>query len=264
MDPFFLKLILGFIVGGAWITLTTVAAERFGSKVGGAIGGLPSTILVTLFFVAWTQGPEQAFDATTFIPLAFAVDVVYLIVYAILSRRGLTLGIAGALTAWFSLTAVLIRARVANLELGLAVWILALALGFTYLQHRLHLRSQSRVPIRYTPLQIAWRAAFSGLVIAFAIGMSRVGGPVWGGVFSAFPALFTSTLIITSQSVSVDFSRSLLTPLLVSGVFNAVIFGLAVRCLIFNFDLIPATALAYGISMITASLTYLFIKTQVA
>jgi hypothetical protein len=264
MDPFFLKLILGFIVGGTWITLTTVAAERFGSKVGGAIGGLPSTIVVSLFFIAWTQGPEQAFNSTTFMPLAFAVDVVYLIVYAILSRRGLTLGIVGALTAWFALTAVLIWARVANLELALAVWILALVLGFHLAQHRLRLRSQSRVPIRYTPLQIAWRAVFSGLVIAFAIGMSRVGGPVWGGVFSAFPANFTSTLIITSRSVSVDFSRSLVTPLLVSGLFNAVVFGLALRCLIFSFDLIPATALAYGISVISGYLTYLFIKSQVA
>jgi hypothetical protein len=263
MDPFFLKLILGFIVGGAWITLATVAAEKFGSKVGGAIGGLPSTIVVTLFFIAWSQGPQQAFNSTTFLPLAFAVDVVYLIVYAILSRRGLMLGIAGALAAWFALTAVLIWARVANLELALAVWIFALALGFYLAQNRLHLRSQSRVPIRYTPLQIAGRAMFSGLVIAFAIGMSRVGGPVWGGVFSAFPANFTSTLIITSRSVSVDFSRSLVTPLLVSGLFNAVIFGLALRCLIFSFDLIPATVLAYGISMISGYLTYLFIKSQV-
>ncbi len=197
-------------------------------------------------------------------PLAFAVDVVYLIVYAVLSRRGLTLGIGGALTAWISLTALLIRARVANLALGLAVWILTLALGFYLAQHVLHLRSQRRVPIRYTPLQIAGRAAFGGLVIAFAIGMSRVGGPVWGGVFSAFPANFTSTLIITSRSVSVDFSRSLVTPLLVSGLFNAVIFGLALRCLIFSFDLIPATALAYGISIISGYLAYLFIRSQVA
>ena len=120
------------------------------------------------------------------------------------------------------------------------------------------------MPIRYTPLQIAWRAAFSGLVIAFVSGMSRVGGPVWGGVFSAFPANFTSTLVITSRSVSVDFSRSLVTPLLVSGLFNAVVFALALRCLIFSFDLVPAIALAYGVSAISTYLTYLFIRRYVA
>ncbi len=37
MDPaFWLKLFLGFLVGSLWITLTTISAERFGSKVGGS------------------------------------------------------------------------------------------------------------------------------------------------------------------------------------------------------------------------------------
>jgi hypothetical protein len=40
MDPsFWLMLLLGFIVGSLWITLTTISAERFGSKVGGLFGG---------------------------------------------------------------------------------------------------------------------------------------------------------------------------------------------------------------------------------
>ena len=40
-DIFFLKLALSFIVGGAWIALTTVLAEKFGTKLGGIFAGLP-------------------------------------------------------------------------------------------------------------------------------------------------------------------------------------------------------------------------------
>jgi uncharacterized membrane protein (GlpM family) len=264
IDPFYVKLLLGFVVGGAWITLSTVAAEKFGSKIGGLVGGLPSTIVVSFFFIGWTQGALQVHDATTFMPFAFAVNIVYLVVYVLMSRRGLAAGIASALSAWFALTAVLIVLRISDLPVAIAAWLLASALGFYIMQYRLRIRSQSRVRIRYTPLQITWRAAFSGAVICFAIAMSKVGGPVWGGIFSAFPAVYTSTLVITSRSVSVEFSRSLITPLLISGVINPVVFGLALRFIILDFDLVTATVLAYAASMVSAYLTYQFIKARVA
>ena len=45
---FWLKFGLSFLVGGISVTLSRVAAERFAGKVGGLIGGLPSTTVVTL------------------------------------------------------------------------------------------------------------------------------------------------------------------------------------------------------------------------
>jgi hypothetical protein len=51
---FWLKLILSFIVGSLWVTLTTLSAERFGSKVGGLIGVLPSTVVIALLFIGFT------------------------------------------------------------------------------------------------------------------------------------------------------------------------------------------------------------------
>ena len=57
---FWIKFGLSFLVGGVWVTLSSVAAERFGSKAGGLIGGLPSTIVVTLLFIGLTQSAERA------------------------------------------------------------------------------------------------------------------------------------------------------------------------------------------------------------
>src|SRR3990170_3753635 len=81
MDPFLLKLVLSFVVGGSWIAAVTVLAERHGTKVGGLIGGIPSTVIVTYFFIGWTQGPDQVLQATTIFPLAFSVNYVFFIVY---------------------------------------------------------------------------------------------------------------------------------------------------------------------------------------
>ncbi|MFC1955801.1 DUF3147 family protein [Chloroflexota bacterium] len=34
-------MVLSFIVGGTWIALVTVLAEKFGTKLGGIIAGFP-------------------------------------------------------------------------------------------------------------------------------------------------------------------------------------------------------------------------------
>ena len=57
---FWYKLLLSFLVGGCWVTLTTIIAEKFGSKIGGLLGGLPSTIVVSLLFIGLTQNAEVA------------------------------------------------------------------------------------------------------------------------------------------------------------------------------------------------------------
>ena len=118
MTPFFLKVALGFLVGGVWITLTTVAAERLGSRVGGFIGGLPSTVVVALSFIAWTQGVRQAYEATTALPLAFAVNALFLIVYTVCVRRGLV--------AWFVLQSGVVLWDPSSLAPSLLVWAVVL------------------------------------------------------------------------------------------------------------------------------------------
>ena len=258
--PFYLKLLLGFVIGGLWVSLGTLAAETFGTRVGGFIGGLPSTIVVALVFIGWTQGSEQVFRATTVLPLAFSVNAVYLITYAVLARKAFAWGIVGALSAWFLFQGLLGLLEVNNLTLATAVWLLVFVASYDVLQNRLRIRSHEKIALRHTPSQIAWRAGFGGAVIVLAIMMSKIGGPIWGGIFSAFPAVYTSTLVITSQSGGVEFSRSLITPLMISGVISPVVFGIAFRYTVFGFNLFEAAAIAYAISMVSAFLTFLFME----
>jgi hypothetical protein len=71
LDLVGLHLVLTVIVSSIWAPLTTIAAERFGSKVGVLIGGLPSTAVVSFFFVGFSQTPAVASQATTVFPLAY-------------------------------------------------------------------------------------------------------------------------------------------------------------------------------------------------
>ncbi len=258
MTPFLLKVALSFIVGGVWITLTTVAAERLGSRVGGFIGGLPSTVVVALSFIAWTQGARRAHAATTSLPLAFAVNALFLIVYAVCVPRGLVAGIAAALLAWFVLQGGVVLWNVSSLGLSLLIWALVLVGAYQIATRVLDIPPSKGIE-RPTKPPLLWRGIFSGSIVALAVILSEVGGPVLGAVLSAFPAVYTSTLIVTSRSMGRDFSRSLIVPLMVSASVNCVVFATVFRYLVLDLGLMAAV-LAYVATMPGAYLTYRFLR----
>jgi hypothetical protein len=67
--------------------------------------------------------------------------------------------------------------------------------------------------------------------MALSVVLSQIGGPVLGGIAAAFPAVFTSTLIILKRSKGTEFSRAMTKPLVFSGILTIIPFCLAVRYL---------------------------------
>src|SRR5512143_2868426 len=104
---FWLKLILSFFVGSLWVTLTTISAERFGSKVGGLIGGLPSTVVIALLFIGLTQSPGEAAQTTTVMPLAQGLNGLFVLTFMIFIPRGLWAGLSSAMFVWLAQSTLL-------------------------------------------------------------------------------------------------------------------------------------------------------------
>ena len=260
MDTFAFRLAVSFLVGGAWIALTSVAAETYGSRIGGFLGGLPSTIVVALTSIGWTQGAERAYQATAALPVAFAVNCVFLLTYAVAVRRGLAVGIVAALAVWAGLQGALVWRGAPRYSLALVVWLATLVAVYLVMNHVLRLRSHERVRVRRGRWDILWRVVLSGGIIVAAVTLSRVGGPVLGAAMAAFPAVYVSTLVITARSVSIPFSRSLVVPLMVSAVVNCVVFGSVYRAMVLQVGLLGAAAIAYAASLMSAAGTYWFLR----
>jgi uncharacterized membrane protein (GlpM family) len=256
---FFLKLGLGFIAGSSVVTLATLAAERFGSKVGGLIGGIPSTSVVALLFIGIVQSPEYVLQATNVIPLVMGYNSLYLVVFVCLSRHSFMVGLGGALATWFVFTLLTIALDFHHFGLGLAIFLLLFLCSYYILEKRLHLPAVAGVPVRFSPLQIIVRSLFSGLVIALVIFLSKVSGPLIGGIFAVFPAVFTSTLVITFLSRGVDSARALTKPLLVSAMVNVIVYVIAVRSFYPGLGLILGTIVALAITGVSVYVTYSFI-----
>ena len=265
MDPsFWLKLILGFIIGSLWITLTTISAERFGSKVGGLIGGLPSTVVIALLFIGLTQSPQAAAQATTVMPLAQGLNGLFIIAFMLLIPRGLWLSLLSALLLWFFQSTLLYLLDIQNFWVSILGWLVLLFFCYLVSEKWMKIPSQGKVVISYPPTQLAWRALFGGGVIALAIFMAKVGGPLLGGIFSSFPAMFLSTLVITYLAAGATFSRSVGKSLLISGLVNVPLYEIMVRILYPTVGIGLGTAFALLFSMCTGYLTFLFMKTRLS
>src|SRR3989441_2201433 len=87
-DLLILHLTIAFLVGGAWVSFATLIAERYGSALGGLVGGLPAISVVSFLFIGINQGPETASQAAIVFPLALTFTVSFLVAYAALSKRG--------------------------------------------------------------------------------------------------------------------------------------------------------------------------------
>lgn len=74
--------------------------------------------------------------------------------------------------------------------------------------------------------------------------------------------MLTSTLVIAAHTAGHAFTRSLVTPLMVSAEVNVVIFALALRLTVMIWGLLEASAAAYLVSPGSAALTVYFLRRQ--
>ena len=261
---FWLRLGLSFLIGSAWVTLTTLSAERLGSKAGGLIGGMPSTVVIALLFIGLTQSPHVAAQATTVMPVAQGLNGLFVITFMLLIPYGMRFALPGAFGVWLAQSALLYILNLQVFWVSLLAWIILLGICYLVVEKWMNIPSLGRVKVSYSLTQAVSRALFGGLVITLAVFMGKVGGPLLGGILGSFPAMFLSTLVITSQSAGPGFSRSVGKSMLISGLINVPLYEIAVRFLYPALGLMVGTLLSLLISVVSGWLTYRFMKSRLS
>lgn len=257
---FLLKLLLSFIIGGIWITFATIIAERFGSKLGGVLAGIPSTVIISLFFIGWTQSPIIASKATTVVPIIMGIDALFVVVYALLRNRNFYIALGGALLFWAVSSYILALVGFDSFLISLIGFVVFVVISFYILEKRHSFTSESKKYKKYNVLTFLIRGILSGSIIAFAVLMAKIAGPLVGGMFSAFPAVMISTMIITHFAHGTKFSIAVLKIIMVSGPVNVLAYAVAVRYFYGSVGLLWGTLISFVISLISSFLVYQFVK----
>jgi len=239
-DLVVLHLILAFTVGGIWVSSATRIAERYGSALGGLVGGLPAISIISFLFIGLDQGPNVASEATIVFPLALSFTMTFLFAYASLSGKGFTVAFLSGLAVWAVLSALTAFLNLRNLLFSIGVLIPIASVYLFLLKRRMRLRQIGGEQIAYSRAQIAFRAVVGGGVITIAVFSSQLGGPEFGGIASSFPAIFSLTLFFTFRARGMELSRALTKPLLISAGLTAFPYSLLVGYLY------PILGVGYG------------------
>ena len=227
-DLLTLHLTFAFLVGGAWISLATMIAERYGSALGGLVGGLPAISVVSFLFIGLNQGPQTASQATVVFPLALSFTMTFLLVYAILSKRGFEVAFPAGLIVWAILSIITVLLNLRNLFLSVGVFLSVVGFYFYMLKMRMKLSHAGGGEIAYSFRRVAFRAIVGGSVIALAVVSSQLEGPELGGIASSFPAIFSLALFFTYRTSGAELSRALTKPLLISAGLTAFPYSLLI------------------------------------
>jgi hypothetical protein len=255
---FAIKLLLSFFIGGAWVTAATRIADRYGTKIGGLIAGLPSTALVSLFFIGWTQSPRAAVEAAAVVPLIGAVNALFLLVYIVLVRRRFWQALSISLLFWGLASVSLVLLEFADFSISLGIYFIVAPVSYFIIEKRIRVRSQTARRTASPARVLMFRATFSGLVIAAAVVIGKIGGPLLGGMFAMFPAMFTSTLLITHLTHGPLFSSAMMKAALLSAA-SVVLYAALIRSTYIPLGLLRGTLVSGVVSFAFAGLLHISI-----
>lgn len=256
MDAVFLtKLFLAFAIGGIWVILSTVIADRYGSKIGGLLSGLPSTVAFSLLFLAWTQTSTFAIQATTVTPIAIGIENLFVLTYIFLVYRGVFVALVSSFFVWFLLAFGLVYIHFDNYPFSLLAYILSLGIFYIIVENILKIVSVKGKNIVFSPKTILLRGLLSGSIIAFSVLMGKVGGPMLGGIFAGFPAIFTSTMLVTYFSRGASFSAATMKSSVLSFI-SGVVYSVVVRYTYVPLGIVFGTIVAIGVSVSCGILMY--------
>lgn len=256
-DPFLIKLLLSFITGFIWLFVISKVAAKFGTKVGGVIAGIPSTLFVAFLFIAITQSTQAAAQSTTLVPLVVGINTIFVAAYVFLARKmHFVPSLLAAIAAWALAAFFVVESNMSNFALSVALFFPMTFLSYTLLEKKFNIDSSSKAVLNYTTSQLLFRSFVGGFLITLAVLMAKIGGPLIGGMFAAFPALTIALIIVSRLHHGEEYTEALLKNFIITGALSVLIYTIAVRYSYPEFGLFYGTIVSLIISIIGSYFGY--------
>lgn len=193
-----------------FVAFLTFWAERSSARVAGIIISLPSTLAIGYLFMSLTISPEVVAEVAPMVPMGAGILMLFTITYLYMSKiplkkpYSIALCTVSSLFVWFLLALPMAVYKFDKIWISIFVYLVLLAVGFHFLTIRVRLKAHHK-PLVYTVWEKVFRSVFAGGIIALIVVLSKSLGPFWGGVFTVFPAVFLSSLIVFHYRYDSDF-----------------------------------------------------------
>jgi hypothetical protein len=231
-DALIFHLSLGFTAGGAWVALIAWFGELRGSRIGGFVAGLPSTVAVGFLFIGWNQFASVAVEATTTFPLFYSFAGVFLLCFSVLAERWgkFWRTLIASILLWFILTSLVVISGVQSFSVCLISCVLISIVVYWLFAKKQALPRRTSEK-RSTGFEVFLRFFIGGSIVSLAVLTSQIAGPHIGVIPTSFPAISCSTLYVLNRTHGLQFSRAFTMPIMVTAMLTVVPFVVAVRVL---------------------------------
>ncbi len=192
---YILRLIVSFLVGGLAVSLQTLIGERVPLRWRGPVLTIPSSLGLALFFVGLTKGSAAGTEAALIVPAALGAEFLFVMAFAFFIRFGLTISLFLSFLVIIAGGSFILLFPPHSLSSSVFVYGLP-PIILAYLIVNLLPQVTTIKPVPITVRYIAMRSLLGGSIIVTVILLSKFLGNTWGGLFSAFPAVFLSTFLI--------------------------------------------------------------------
>jgi hypothetical protein len=223
-----LKLVLTLFVAPALVGASTLAARRWGQRLGGLVSAFPAIAFAVLLIDAHERGPAFAARAASATLLGLLTLSVFVVVFGRAARGG-SRWPAALVAGWVAVgaAAALLQPIHTGTAASLAVATVSLGAAFLALP-RGAAETPAPLALRYElPLRMA---ATAGLVAALAAAAAEL-GPRVGGILTALPVLASILAVFTLAQHGAPALQDLLRGM-VSGMAAFVVFCALVAALV--------------------------------
>jgi len=256
MNLLLFQVIIPFLLSALVVILIMFIAERYGTKTGGIIGTLPSTIVVAFLFIAFNQGATFASQSAAVVPAELGINLIFLFLFALLVHRSVLGAFLTSFLVWILLSSLLFLFQIDNILISLGIFALSLLFTFPILERVKQIPSAQQVAVHYTLRKIALRGILAGIVIAVAVLLSNLGA-ILSGIFSVFPAIFSSTMLISVKEHGTDFAAGIAKSMAI-GLSSVLIYATVIHFLYPLSGLLIGTIVAYAFSLCFTLLLFSF------
>ena len=256
MDSIFIQVLFPFIFSFLIVIIITIIAEKFGTKVGGIFGTLPSTIVVAYIFISLNKGLVFASKSVAIIPAELGVNIIFLLFFAIFVYRSTIVAFTISFASWTFLSLILYMSQITDIVISIEIYVVILVLSFLFLEYHKKIPSSEKVDIHYTTKKIIFRGILAGIIISISVILSNI-GEVISGIFSVFPAILSSTMLIFVREHGPKFTAGMAKSMII-GISSVCTYAIAIHFLYPKYGLILGTLIAYLISLGVTLILFVF------
>ena len=183
----------------------TLVIERWGGRIGGVLGTIPTTIVPAGIGLALASNPEALSASLAVVPYGMLINGCFLLVYVLLPPRlsndgggALVLTTTTALVVWSAFGALVLLAldplllRASPMTLGLLGTLALAVMGVLVARGPRPAPAGHRSP---GSVEIMARGLAAATAIGLAVYLSGLGLPLLAGLSSVFPAIFMTTMV---------------------------------------------------------------------